>query len=183
MRFTYLPDEDAILMSTNVYTKKYDMLSSSAGAGAMGKNEGGGAGQALVALLVHDFADSSHSSSAHLPSDGEERNEGEGMYSITLNGTCSVVKDGKIHHHFYLSGLPVFLSCTHILVCNSHFLHFFHFALSLSLSLLSLSLHIIKFNSTVILAEKYRQIHLKNNPDYPQASTSALVENHTYEYL
>ena len=101
MRFTYLPDEDAILMSTNVYTKKYEMLS--AGTGAMGKKEGGASGgQALVALLVHDFADSSHSSSSHLPSSDieQERNEGEGMYSITLNGTCSVVKDGEIHHYF-----------------------------------------------------------------------------------
>ncbi len=146
MRFTYLPDEDAILMSTNVYTKKYDMLSSSAGALAMGKNEGGVGGQSLVALLVHDFADSSHSSSSHLSSsDSTERNEGgEGMYSITLNGTCSVVNDGKIHHYF-LSGLSVSLSCMHVLDCNSHFLLFFHLALSLSLSL---SLYFTSSNST-----------------------------------
>jgi hypothetical protein len=111
------------------------MLSSSAGALAMGNNEGGGGGQALVALLVHDFADSSHSSSSHLSSsDGEERNEGgEGMYSITLNGTCSVVKDGKIHH-YYLSGLPVSLSCTFILL-------FLHFALSTYISYNQIQLH------------------------------------------
>ena len=60
MRFTYLPEEDAILMSTNVYTKKYDMLSAGVGGGGEGE---GGEGGALVALLVHDFADSSHFSS------------------------------------------------------------------------------------------------------------------------
>ncbi|KAL3758002.1 hypothetical protein ACHAWU_001394 [Discostella pseudostelligera] len=111
MRFTYLPEEDAILMSTNVYTKKYDMLS----AGAAGGGDGGEGG-ALVALLVHDFADSSHFSSHSSSSSSlseEANNSGGGMYSITLNGTCSVVKD-------------------------------------------------------VLLAENYRQIHLKNNPDYPQ---------------
>lgn len=93
MRFTYLPEEDAILMSTNVYTKKYDMLS----AGAAGGGDGGEGG-ALVALLVHDFADSSHFSSHSSSSSSlseEANNSGGGMYSITLNGTCSVVKDGK----------------------------------------------------------------------------------------
>ena len=44
-----------------------------------------------------------------------------------------------------------------------------------SLPFLSIS-HIIIYNIIVIipviLAEKYRQIHLKNNPDYPQASTT-----------
>jgi hypothetical protein len=94
MRFTYLPEEDSILMSTNVYTKKYDMLS--AGVGGGGECEGGEGG-ALVALLVHDFADSSHfsSRSSSSSSSSEEANSGGGMYSITLNGTCSVVKDGK----------------------------------------------------------------------------------------
>lgn len=48
-------------MSTNVKTKKYDMLEKQSG----------------VALLIHDFA------------------EQGGEYSITLNGNCSVVKDGK----------------------------------------------------------------------------------------
>lgn len=94
MRFTYLPEDDAILMSTNVYTKKYDMLS------AGGGSEGGGA---LVALLVHDFADSSHtpspSSSSSLSTSSKEMvggkdGKGGGMYSITLNGTCTVVEDG-----------------------------------------------------------------------------------------
>lgn len=69
-------------MSTNVKTKKYDMLEKQNG----------------VALLIHDFG-------------GDGNLTGE--YSITLNGTCSVVKD-------------------------------------------------------VVLAENYREAHLKNNPDYPQ---------------
>jgi len=87
-----LPEEETIVMSTNVKTKKFEMLEKQSG----------------VALLVHDFA--------------EERAKGgedgsapplTGEYSITLNGTCSVVKD-------------------------------------------------------VVSAEKYRDAHLKNNPDYPQ---------------
>ncbi len=64
MRFTYLPEEETIVMSTNVKTKKYDMLEKQYG----------------VALLIHDFGD------------GDNLN---GEYSITLNGTCSVVRDGK----------------------------------------------------------------------------------------
>ncbi|KAL7433215.1 hypothetical protein ACHAXM_003454 [Skeletonema potamos] len=64
MRFTYLPDEETIVMSTNVKTKKYDMLEKQNG----------------VALLIHDFGDG---------------NNLTGEYSITLNGTCSVVRDGK----------------------------------------------------------------------------------------
>lgn len=51
-------------MSTNVKTKKYDMLEKQNG----------------VALLIHEFGD------------GDNLN---GEYSITLNGTCSVVRDGK----------------------------------------------------------------------------------------
>lgn len=51
-------------MSTNVKTKKYDMLEKQNG----------------VALLIHDFGDG---------------NNLTGEYSITLNGTCSVVRDGK----------------------------------------------------------------------------------------
>ena len=66
MRFTYLPDEETIIMSTNRQTKKYDMLEKQNG----------------VALLIHDF--------------GDGGNNLTGEYSITLNGTCSVVKDGKI---------------------------------------------------------------------------------------
>ena len=64
MRFTYLANEETIIMSTNVKTKKYDMLEKQNG----------------VALLIHDFG-------------GDGNLTGE--YSITLNGTCSVVKDGK----------------------------------------------------------------------------------------
>mmetsp|Transcript_21523 Transcript_21523/g.49343 ORF Transcript_21523/g.49343 Transcript_21523/m.49343 type:complete len:222 (-) Transcript_21523:184-849(-) len=85
MRFTYLPEEELIIMSTNRMTKKYDMISRQKG----------------VALLIHDFADEG----------GADRLTGE--FSITMNGTCSVVGD-------------------------------------------------------VVLADRYRQAHLKNNPDYPQ---------------
>lgn len=69
-------------MSTNVKTKKYDMLEKQNG----------------VALLIHDFGEGDNLT---------------GEYSITLNGTCSVVRD-------------------------------------------------------VVMAEKYRSAHLKNNPEYPQ---------------
>lgn len=51
-------------MSTNVKTKKYDMLEKQNG----------------VALLIHDFGEGDNLS---------------GEYSITLNGICSVVRDGK----------------------------------------------------------------------------------------
>mmetsp|Transcript_37302 Transcript_37302/g.67090 ORF Transcript_37302/g.67090 Transcript_37302/m.67090 type:complete len:224 (+) Transcript_37302:118-789(+) len=94
MRFTYLPDEETIVMSTNVKTKKYDMLEKQSG----------------VALLIHDF---SKVSSPHTAGEDASAPRLTGEYSITLNGTCSVVKD-------------------------------------------------------VVLAEKYRAAHLKNNPDYPQ---------------
>ena len=157
MRFTYLPEEDAILMSTNVYTKKYDMLSAGAAGGVSGRGGGGGA---LVALLVHDFADSSHSSST---GDVKEVNgESGGMYSITLNGTCSVVKDGK---HVLAKSAIILAAYWHCIGSLTSF----------SLPFLSIS-HIIIYNIIiipVILAEKYRQIHLKNNPDYPQASTTS----------
>lgn len=112
MRFTYLPEEETIVMSTNVNTKKYDMLEKQNG----------------VALLIHDFGD------------GENNLTGE--YSITLNGTCSVVKDGKRDRG-----------------CASNPLQIVR-----GLTMLSTSF------SAVVLAEKYRSAHLKNNPDYPQVS-------------
>ena len=55
-------------MSTNIYTKKYEMLEKQSG----------------VALLIHDFSEGNSAS------DGARLT---GEYSITLNGTCSVVKD------------------------------------------------------------------------------------------
>ncbi|KAL7461281.1 hypothetical protein ACHAXS_002818 [Conticribra weissflogii] len=64
MRFTYLPEEEIIVMSTNRKTKKYDILEKQSG----------------VSLLVHDF------------SEGDSR-ELTGEYSITLNGNCSVIRD------------------------------------------------------------------------------------------
>mmetsp|Transcript_16493 Transcript_16493/g.39484 ORF Transcript_16493/g.39484 Transcript_16493/m.39484 type:complete len:227 (+) Transcript_16493:44-724(+) len=74
MRFTYLPEEETIVMSTNVKTKKYDMLERQSG----------------VALLIHDFSESA-TPADHDDSQRAPRLTGE--YSITLNGTCSVVKD------------------------------------------------------------------------------------------
>ena len=59
-------------MSTNIYTKKYEMLEKQNG----------------VALLIHDFSEGNSSS-------GDVRLTGE--FSITLNGTCSVVKDCELH--------------------------------------------------------------------------------------
>ena len=63
-------------MSTNVKTKKYDMLEKQSG----------------VALLIHDF---SEVSSPHTIGEDASPPRLTGEYSITLNGTCSVVKDGK----------------------------------------------------------------------------------------
>jgi general stress protein 26 len=63
MRFTYLASEEVIIMSTNQHTKKYDMLKKQRG----------------VAVLVHDF--------------GGGDNSMGGEYSITLNGTCSIIQD------------------------------------------------------------------------------------------
>ncbi|KAL9189252.1 hypothetical protein ACHAXT_011742 [Thalassiosira profunda] len=75
MRFTYLPEEETIIMSTNVKTKKYDMLEQQSG----------------VALLIHDFGEQTGETAGE---DGEENAKKlTGEYSITLNGTCSVVKD------------------------------------------------------------------------------------------
>ena len=86
MRFTYLPEEETIIMSTNRRTKKYDML----------ERQGG------VALLVHDFSEavplpppSSSSSSSTSSGGGGGVVSLTGEYSITLNGTCSVVEDGE----------------------------------------------------------------------------------------
>lgn len=71
-------------MSTNVKTKKYDMLEKQSG----------------VALLIHDFAEerTAQTYSFHHTSSEEEEEDGSppkltGEYSITLNGKCSVVKD------------------------------------------------------------------------------------------
>jgi len=66
MRFTYLCDEEdgeVVIMSTNMKTKKFEMLQKQKG----------------VALLVHDFQQS--------PSGAK------GMYSITLNGECRIVTE------------------------------------------------------------------------------------------
>jgi hypothetical protein len=90
MRFTYLPEEETIIMSTNRRTKKYDML----------ERQGG------VALLVHDFSEAvplppPSSSSSSSGGSGGVLAGGSGVvsltgeYSITLNGTCSVVEDGE----------------------------------------------------------------------------------------
>eukprot|EP00980_Cylindrotheca_fusiformis_P013481 scaffold3437_cov113-Cylindrotheca_fusiformis.AAC.48 len=67
MRFTYINDADdgeVVIMSTNMETKKYEMLQRQKG----------------VALLVHDFSSRSEGG-------------GGGKYSITLNGDCRIVKD------------------------------------------------------------------------------------------
>ncbi|KAL7551377.1 hypothetical protein ACHAWF_014579 [Thalassiosira exigua] len=80
MRFTYLPEEEVIVLSTNVKTKKYDMLVRQSG----------------VALLIHDFGEGQAGAASPADDDGGDgaaRLTGE--YSITLNGTCSVVKDGE----------------------------------------------------------------------------------------
>ena len=72
MRFTYLRDEEIIVLSTNVNTKKYRMLEKQKG----------------VALLVHDFGSGKVNHSDHEAEDGN--------YSITLNGECSIVEPGRL---------------------------------------------------------------------------------------
>lgn len=62
MRYTYLQEEQLLVLSTNRKTKKYQMLTQQRG----------------VSLLVHDFDNTMDSS---------------GAYSITLNGTCRIVRD------------------------------------------------------------------------------------------
>ena len=68
----FVGTNNTVLMSTNIYTEKYEMLEKQNG----------------VALLIHDFSEGSNSSSG-----SDVRFTGE--FSITLNGTCSVVKDGE----------------------------------------------------------------------------------------
>ena len=71
MRFTYLPSEEVIIMSTNKHTKKYDMLLQ----------------QRNVALLVHDF--------------GGGSGGGSGEYSITLNGNCRILEENDPRREIY----------------------------------------------------------------------------------
>ena len=66
MRFTYLLEEEVIIMSTNRKTKKFAMLEQQRG----------------VSLLVHDF--------------GQSEDGPDGEFSITLNGKCHIVQDGEI---------------------------------------------------------------------------------------
>ena len=83
MRFTYLPEEETIIMSTNRQTKKYDMLEKQSG----------------VALLIHNFEEVTPPTYSFHHTDGGRGDSGvpklTGEYSITLNGTCSVVRDGE----------------------------------------------------------------------------------------
>jgi len=72
MRFTYMWDDDMdqeiIVMSTQRRTKKFEMLRRQRG----------------VALLVHDF-----------PQHGSGGGGEGGVYSITLNGDCTIVEEGE----------------------------------------------------------------------------------------
>ena len=150
-------------MSTNRRTKKYDML----------ERQGG------VALLVHDFSEAvplpppSSSSSSSGGSGGGVAGGGgvvslTGEYSITLNGTCSVVEDGETLSSYAprIDGKPPvyekFVNGGRIGNRNREKLN--------TLSLSPLSLFTIVALPPVVLAEKYREIHLRNNPDYPQVS-------------
>jgi hypothetical protein len=77
MRFTYLPEEEVIILSTNRNTKKYDMLTQQKG----------------VALLVHDFGSGESSSSS------STNNTVSAGYSITLNGTCQIEAGPNAERH------------------------------------------------------------------------------------
>jgi hypothetical protein len=74
MRFTYLKEEEVIILSTNRNTKKYDMLTQQKG----------------VALLVHDFGTGESSSGDNSTVTG---------YSITLNGTCQIEEGPSAERH------------------------------------------------------------------------------------
>ena len=79
MRFTYLPYEETIIMSTSVRTKKYDMLERAGGWPADRVNgENTKAAAATTTTLGEAVEDEGGG--------GEE-------YSITLNGNCNVVTD------------------------------------------------------------------------------------------
>lgn len=70
MRFTFLHDKDdgeIIIMTTNVNTKKFQLLQNQEG----------------VALLVHDFPQFRY----------ETMEETKGIHSITLNGKCEIIND------------------------------------------------------------------------------------------
>jgi len=77
MRYTYIPEEEVIVMSTNTKTKKFTMLEKQTG----------------VALLVHDFAqfgDDDDNGGGNSGAGGGEQQ----TYSITLNGMCHIVGTG-----------------------------------------------------------------------------------------
>ena len=87
MRFTYMWDDDMdqeiIVMSTQRRTKKFEMLRRQKG----------------VALLVHDF-----------PQHGSGGGGEGGVYSITLNGDCTIVEEGEL----------AFVYFTLLMVWSSH---------------------------------------------------------------
>ena len=91
MRFTYVcdpKDGEVVVMSTNVKTKKFDMLAQQSG----------------VALLVHDFVkmpedddedDGDGDGEGHAGGDeGGDKDGSGGTYSMTLNGQCRILKNG-----------------------------------------------------------------------------------------
>jgi len=91
MRFTYVcdpTDGEVVVMSTNVKTKKFDMLAQQSG----------------VALLVHDFV--------KMPEEEEDGDGdgaaaaaggggGGGTYSMTLNGQCRILENGTAQAEKY----------------------------------------------------------------------------------
>ena len=52
--------------------------------------------QSGVALLIHDFAESKHGDVEENDDGGSGQHQLTGEFSITLNGNCSVVKNGKM---------------------------------------------------------------------------------------
>lgn len=104
MRFTYLPEEETIIMSTNRRTKKYDMLEKQSG----------------VALLIHNFEEVTPPT---IGDDEEDESSAApkkltGEFSITLNGNCSVVKDGKfICMIYYIHRRVMCINVRCILLC------------------------------------------------------------------
>lgn len=106
--------------------------------------------QSGVALLIHDFSEASAEGRG-----GDAKNHLTGEYSITLNGTCSVIKDGERFECWKdYSVVCLLMQCVvrSLSISRTFFLPQFTACVPLP----------------VALAEKYRAAHLKNNPDYPQ---------------
>ncbi len=87
MRFTYLPDEETIIMSSSERTKKYDMLERTGGGWPADRVNG----------------ENTKAVAATTTTSGEavkDEGGGGGEYSITLNGNCNVITDVNLAERY-----------------------------------------------------------------------------------